>query len=82
MRIAPFPNHLKNIENRENMVIDDMEEAHLSHDRERRRWKIAEETNEERLHVIEKGSVKREETNEEREVRSVVEEKARRALAR
>ncbi|CAB4393671.1 hypothetical protein RIR_jg32286.t1 [Rhizophagus irregularis DAOM 181602=DAOM 197198] len=29
-------------------MLIDMEEAHLSHDRERRRWKIAEETNEER----------------------------------
>ncbi|CAG8637513.1 15387_t:CDS:2 [Rhizophagus irregularis] len=45
-------------------MLIDMEEAHLSHDRERRRWKIAEET------------------NEEREERLALEEKARRALAR
>ncbi|CAB5201582.1 unnamed protein product [Rhizophagus irregularis] len=47
VRITPFPNHLKNKENRENMLID-MEEAHLAHYRERRRRKIDEETNEER----------------------------------
>ncbi|CAG8779957.1 18927_t:CDS:2, partial [Rhizophagus irregularis] len=71
VRITPFPNHLKNKENRENMLID-MEEAHLAHDRERRRRKIDEETNEEL----------NEETDEEREAHSVVEEEARRALAR
>ncbi|PKY53710.1 hypothetical protein RhiirA4_472071 [Rhizophagus irregularis] len=50
-------------------MLIDMEEAHLAHDRERRRRKIDEETNEEQ-------------TDEEREAHSVVEEEARRALAR
>ncbi|CAB4393696.1 unnamed protein product [Rhizophagus irregularis] len=59
VRITPFPNHLKNKENRENMLID-MEEAHLAHYRERRRRKIDEETNEEREERLarEKGSAK------------------------
>ncbi|RGB34646.1 hypothetical protein C1646_668367 [Rhizophagus diaphanus] len=53
-----------------------MEEAHLAHDRERRRRKIDEETNEEREERLardEKGSARS-------EAHSVVEEEARRAL--
>jgi hypothetical protein len=46
--IISLPNHLKNDkENREN-VLNDMEEARLAHERERRRQKIAEETKEKR----------------------------------
>jgi hypothetical protein len=66
LRITPFPNHLKHDkENRENTLID-MEEAHLAHDRERRRRKIVERLARDRERRRRKIA---EETNEEREER-------------